>query len=347
MIPEQYFDMRNLAPTKDELGGCPVSGCTAALGKVDSQWGEMDYCPDHRIRIHAGSRTFVYYNGPDAVSKRDAALRNIFFERKYFEKYILGNAAKAESHRICHETSEDALTWNVFSKLARDGLLAKLLSKLTNLDIKDEPELYLWGLKISLDDLTPPRPFSALANARNKFENKISKFLTEPDIMLFVPGQVLVLIEAKFTSGNTIASADAADDLSNEKPKSRDGIIGRYNSTALPNGMLLTPKSTGPFYSQLYRNVVFAMYMANQLKVEWAVVNLIGSKQFDQRKNKAEFQDPTQFIHSLLPEESRSQFLFYNWERLYADHVANDNKLNDLAEYIKNKSANCAKAFAI
>lgn len=202
MIADGYFDIRNLAPPKDELGGCPVSGCSASLGKADSQWGEMDYCPVHRIRIHAGSRTFVYYNGPDAASKRDAALRNILFEHNYFEKYILGNAAKAESHRICHETSEDALTWNVFSTLARNGLLPNLLTTLTNKVAKTEPELYLWGLKIGLDDLNPPITFPALKDARNKFESEVSKFLTEPDIMLYVPGQLLVLIEAKFTSGS-------------------------------------------------------------------------------------------------------------------------------------------------
>ena len=125
-----------------------MSGCSATLGKAGSEWGEMPYCPEHRIRIHGGTRTFVYYNGPDEESKRSAALRNILFERDYFTKHVLGNAAKAETHRICHETSEDALTWNVFSRLARGGFLAHLLSTFTRLTLKDEPELYLWGLGV-------------------------------------------------------------------------------------------------------------------------------------------------------------------------------------------------------
>ena len=90
MTTNTYFDMRNLAWPKGELGGCPVAGCTATIEKADSQWGKMDYCPVHRIRIHAKSRTFVYYDGPDA------GLRNILFERKYFKEYILGNTEKAE-----------------------------------------------------------------------------------------------------------------------------------------------------------------------------------------------------------------------------------------------------------
>jgi len=347
MTTDAYFDMRNLASPKGEPRGCPVAGCTASLGKVPSQWGEMPYCPVHRIRIHAGTRTFVYYNGPDATSKRNAALRNILFERHYFKEHILGNAAKAETHRICHETSEDALTWNVFSRLASGGLLPMLLSKLSNVDVKSEPELYLWGLKVRLDDSSAPSLFPPLKNARSVFEKGIARFLTEPDIMLYVPGQLLVLVEAKFTSGNTIASASTTHDLTGEKPKSREGILGRYIPAALPHDALLVPSSSGPFYSQLYRCLVFAIHMANELGVRWGLVNLVGEGHFHQRKQKVEFQDPSQFIHALLPEKSRDQFLFYTWERLYADYVAKAAGLNDLAEYMYNKSANGVKALAV
>ncbi len=347
MTIEAYFDMRNLTTLKDEPGGCPVAGCTASLGTASSQWGELPYCPVHRIRIHVGSRTFVYYNGTDRISKRDAALRNILFERQYFKEHILGNAAKAETHRICHETSEDALTWNVFSKLAGSGLLAMLLSKLVHLDVKNEPELYMWGLNVRLDHAAVPQLFDPLKNARHIFESGISRFLTEPDVMLYVPNQLLVLVEAKFTSGNTIASASPAYDSSGDKPKSRDGIVGRYTPAALPQGELLAPSSSGPFYSQLYRNLVFAIHMANELGVRWDLVNLVSEEQFNRRQHNVEFQDPSRFIQELLPEKSRDQFHFYSWERLYADHVAKTTGLNDLAEYMYNKSANGVKALAI
>ena len=164
MTTDTYFDMRNLAWPKGKLGGCPVDGCTANLERTDIQRDKMDYCPVHHIRIHAKSRTFVYYGGPDAT------LRNILFERQYFKKHIIGNTAKAETHRIGHENSEDALTWNVFSRLARGGLLRKLLSKLSSLDVMCEPELYLWGLKINLDDLSSPSLFPPLVSARGVFE---------------------------------------------------------------------------------------------------------------------------------------------------------------------------------
>ncbi len=349
MTTDPYFDMRNLdwPMGQLQLGSCPVSGCSAPLGKAPSQWGEMPYCPVHRIRIHARTRTFVYYNGRDETSKRNAALRNILFERDYFKEHILGNPAKAETHRICHETSEDAWTWNVLSRLASGGKLPTLLSTLTNLSLKNEPELYLWGLKIRLRDSSKPTLFQWLKSARDTFEKDIRKFKTEPDIMLYVPGQLLLLVEAKFTSGNTIASASVSDDVTGEKPKSRKRILERYTPTLLPRNALLAPSSSGPFYSQLYRNLVFAIYMADKLGVRWGLVNLVCKRQFDQGQNKVQFQDPTQCINGLLPERPRGQFLFYSWERLYADHVAKATELRDLAEYMYNKSANGVKALAI
>jgi hypothetical protein len=165
--------------------------------------------------------------------------------------------------------------------------------------------------------------------------------------MLYVPGQLLVLAEAKFTSGNTIALTGTSKDVAQEKPKSREGILRRYHPSTLPECSLPEPPAAGPFYSQLYRNLVFAMWMANKLGVKWGVVNLVSEKQFQQRQDKVEFQDPTQFIHSCLPEKSRGQFLFYSWEQLYSDHVADTPELNDLAEYMRNKSANGEKALAV
>lgn len=350
MIASQgYFDARNLTPQPEdkEQPRCPVSGCTAIPEKVPSQWGEMPFCPQHCIRLHPGSGTFVYYNGSDALSKRAAALRNILFERDYFAACILGNAGKAETHRICHETSEDALTWNVFSRLATAGVLPRLVSTVTNREVKGDPELYLWGLKVDLQDASPPALFPPLASAREVFEPDVIKYLTEPDIMLYVPGQLLVLVEAKFTSGNPIAKGETDDDALGEKPKSRAGILQRYPAAALPNGALGTDASITPFYSQLYRNVLFAMHMANQLGVSWALINLVSESQSQRQVHKAEFHNPTQFMHSLLPQNSHSCFGYYSWERLYADHVAKDAALSDLGEYMSNKSAYCSKAFAV
>jgi len=133
--------------------------------------------------------------------------------------------------------------------------------------------------------------------------------------------------------------------------------LKRYAPAALPSGALIAPSSyiggrgqesideagRTPFYSQLYRNLVFAIYMASKLDVRWGLVSLVCKGQF---RPRPEFRDPTPFIRALLPEKSRDQFLFYSWERLYADHIAKATELKDLAEYMCNKSANGVKALA-
>ena len=179
---------------------------------------------------------------------------------------------------------------------------------------------------------------------RTTFEKGINKFLTEPDIMLHCPGQVLLLIEAKFTSGNTLASESGTETPSDEKPKSRDGLLRRY---VLQAGDLSPAPMSGAFYSQLYRNLVFAQYMAENLGIQWGLASLVSERQCLQKQGMAEYQDPTPFMHSLIPNESRKRFIFYSWEKLYKDHVARRPELHDLAAYMVNKSANTAKAFSI
>lgn len=345
MATDLYFDARSLRQPTEGPAGCPVSGCDAPLKLVDSQWGEMPYCPVHCIRIH--TKTFAYYNGSDATSRRGAALRNIRFERPYFDTHFLGNAAKAETHRICNENSEDALTWNALSGLANGGVLSRVLSSFTSLPIETEPELYLWGLRANFGDSSAPSLFAPLARARSVFERGISKFLTEPDIMLYLPGQILVLVEAKFTSGNGIASGSDAGDVAGEKPKSREGVLKRYSPSALPDDTLLQPAPSGHFYSQLYRNLVFAIHMANELGVKWGLVNLVCEGQSRLRQPADGFADPTPFMRTVLPAASHSQFLYYTWERLYADHIANAPQLQDLREYLYNKTASRVRALAI
>jgi hypothetical protein len=232
MALSEYFDIRTLRPGQGRERTCPVTSCTAALQG-------RDRCPDHGIEIH--TNTFIYTN----------PLRNIRFEHEFFEHHILYNSLKAETHRFGNENSEDALTWNVFAALARRRRLAALSRCLFQIDTNGEPKLYLWGLRVSLHDPLPPIPFDALCEAREFFEMDIKKFRTEPDIMMYAPKRFLMLVEAKFTSG--------------QKPRTPAGILNRYRADQLPPGSILTPTAEVPLFSQLYRNLVFAIWMAGKL----------------------------------------------------------------------------------
>jgi hypothetical protein len=326
MMSDQYFDSRTLTP--HATGVCPVRGCTAVLERPSNGKAYPLHCPDHKIKIH--SRTFGYAD----------PLRNIRFERAYFERNIRGNPHKAETHRLGYENSEDALTWNVFSRLSRTGRLADLMSNLAQIELKAQPDLYLWGLPIRLDAEERPEPFPTLVAARHQFERDIRKMHTEPDVMLLVPGRCLVLIEAKFMSDNTIAEHNA-EDVANEKPKSQSGILLRYGVNGRPPTPLNTDHVCAPFFSQLYRNLVFATWMARQLEVEWRLVNLVSKLQHRERL------DPTPFIHSVLPSACRNHFVLYDWERFYGEHIDGRADLEELADYLRYKSANCEQGLAI
>ena len=322
---ETYFDSTSLAPTRMAKRSCPVLGCTTSA----LSGGTIAFCREHGLHLH--TKTFRY----------DRPERNIRFERSYFDAHILGNPLKAESRRFDHENSEDALTWNVLACLARNRRLAALVADLPASDIRDEPELYLWGLGIRLDSAAMPSSFPLLVSARTVFEAEIRKMHTEPDILLYYPGKVLMLVEAKFTSMNTLAEGRPEKDQEGEKPKSAQGILKRYSADKIPSGSLVSPPVTSPFYSQLYRNLVFAVWMANELKVDWRFVNLVSRRQSELRQHP----DPTSFVYSVLPSASHHRFRRQTWEELYARHVRGAAGLEELDRYIRYKTADCAQAF--
>jgi hypothetical protein len=342
-MTDAYYDFPDLVANW-QGDSCPVRGCTASLDTAPSRWGLMPYCPVHALRIHAGSRTFVYYNGAERKAKGSAALRNIRFNAAYFAAHILGNSFKAETNRISHESSEDALTWNVFSMLASQHQLSRVVSALTGRRIEAEPQLFLWGLEVALNNGSSE--FQPLLRAREVFEPDIRRFMTEPDIILHVPGKCIVVIEAKFTSGNPLAKGDFDNEQEGEKPESIRGLLARYRPAALVSLKLNVESSRSPFYGQLYRNLVFAIHMAEQLKVEWYLVNLVSRYQFAS-KHSQEFDEPTSFIRSLLPPEHHERFRFAQWEGLYEECIRDVPELTPLKEYLTRKTAYACKALDV
>jgi hypothetical protein len=293
MALSEYFDSNTLRPGQGRELRCPVKSCTAALQ------GPHHECPNHGIKVH--KNTFVYTD----------LLRNVCFEREFFERHIRRNRLKAETWRFGYENSEDALTWNVFAALARRRRLAALSQCLSQIDTSDEPELYLWGLRVSLHDPLSPIPFDALCKAREVFERGINNFRTEPDIMMYAPKRYLMLVEAKFMSGNPIADS-RKNDVPGMKPTTPVGILNRYRADQLPPGSILTPTAKVPLFSQLYRNLVFAIWMAEKLDVEWRLVSLTSSPLSNKLSDKL-----ATFTNAVLPADMQRRFVRYTWEQLF------------------------------
>lgn len=338
----EYFTAPDL--TTASPNGCYVNGCTSTL--IEQQFGRslLKVCMAHGIRMH--HNTYAYFNGTSQAARRTAALRNIRFEQEYFGTHILGATTKAETHRICAENSEDAVTWNVFAQLARKKKLKAILSHLTNQNIQDEPQLFLWGHHIAVFDADLPKMYEPLINARRVFERGIRRFLTEPDVMLLVPGKLLCLIEVKFTSPNTVASDSAVHN--GEKPKRMAEVLSRYSVAQLPAKVILPQYAQDPFYTQLYRNLVFAGHMAAQEGIkQWHLTNLVSSTQsvIPPKRNRVGYADPSASIQAVLSDSYRGCFTYKTWETVWQNVLRDDADLNTLSTYLKTKSAHLDRAF--
>jgi hypothetical protein len=258
----------------------------------------------------------------------------------------LESGAKAESHRLGYEMSEDALSWNVFVSLAEAGKLKDAAYFLTRRTLTVEPDLYLWGKRIDIHD-AERGTFEPLTRVRRLLEASVRNFNTEPDIMLVVGGEIVICIEAKFGSGNSLAHEALIRE--GDKPTSRAGLVERYlgmsekpsTRSAIQSGSIGTR-----LHSQLFRNIVFASEMAVK---EWHVVNLVSRTQHKLGKDSARtsFADPTSDVLSYLSPESQSRFTYRTWEDLYAKVIRDEAELTNLTNYMLNKSAHFKRSFEL
>lgn len=108
---------------------------------------------------------------------------------------------KNKLKKFAFGTSEDALSWSVFSYLKKHDLLGTFTRSL-NIKTKGKGELYLWGVNVdnpSLDDSLTQKLFEA----SDYFLEK-SNSITEPDVILHFPDSALIVIEVKYLSKNEI-----------------------------------------------------------------------------------------------------------------------------------------------
>ena len=228
---------------------CPVRRCAHWIEPPARKKGTGQPCPDHGIYVHR-SGTYRYANPAD----------NVIVDREFFNRYILGNGFKYETHRLGMERSEDTLSFNVFRSLQRLGLLSEVAELCAGTRPSQEPTLYLWGLEIASDSV---RPWDRLVEARERFESDlpVNRPLTEPDIALHVPGEMLILIEAKFTSGNTVYRRDKKTKLLD---LTLDQLVNIYSDQSLKIMDFDRARRRDSGYSQLHRNMVFAEFMARR-----------------------------------------------------------------------------------
>lgn len=340
------FDLARLDTSR--AATCPVQGCSASLvevphGKQEDRGGRhkertLPWCPEHGIRLHSG--TFAYWNGRGLED--EARLRNFIVQPNLVRTIALPRGMKAESHRLGYEMSEDALSWNVFVSLAEAGRLRQAAEVLTGRSLHSEPDLYLWGRRIDLAH-GHHEPYPALLEVRNRLEPDIHTFVTEPDIMLIAPDEMVVCIEAKFGSGNPLAHDSPA--VAGAKPTAREGLLARYLVPSEHARQSVRPDQIGKrFHSQLFRNIVFACEMAGELP--WHVVNLASSTQRGEADEvRYSFEPPSEDVRCYLRPDRQHCFTYRTWEDLYAALIKDDADLVELDRYLCGKSAHYRRAF--
>jgi hypothetical protein len=330
------FDLTRLKqPVPD---ACPITGCSQQLVEIPYRGKKKPFCPKHGIRLH--SRTFVYWNGE--VCRDQARLRNFQIRPDLARNVALGSVGKAESHRLGYEMSEDALSWNVFVGLAEAGMLRQAIKVLCDRDVTVEPNLYLWGELVDVRGGRRQR-FLPLDAVRNRLEPDINGFKTEPDIMLVVEGQIIVCIEAKFGSGNTVAFDGTVK--KGEKPVGRQALLARYLPEVFGKQFINRDAIGEQFHSQLFRNIVFASAMADGK--DWHVVNLVSRTQAGKTSKRSDFGDPCEYVRSYLDDDHKQCFTFRTWEALHGALFKDLSRLTQLDSYFRSKSAHYRQAFTL
>jgi hypothetical protein len=239
---------------------------------------------------------------------------------------IPNRLSKAEHWRLGNERSEDALSWNVFVSLYVLGGLTEAVKLLTGRDTAKEPELHLWGNRIDAHCVR----WEPLLDVRHVLENGLA-IKTEPDVILRIPGQAIVLIEAKFGSENGRLAK------SEERFGSVTKFLARYrckNGAADPlNRKWISEQPSKSVMEQLCRNVIFAHWLASEEEQPF-VINLV-------RRDAA---NEEQLFREHLS-ESGVAFHVRRWEDVFALPVVQTEQASTLRTYVKNKTLKLSPAF--
>ena len=249
-------------------------------------------------------------------------LANFIVGRDLVSAAIKGEWNKAETHRLGHENSEDALSFNVFRTLQETrslGLVAELITGRPSA----EPDLFLWGRHIARHG---SEVWEGLEQARSSVE-PAHRQQTEPDVCLHVPGWGWIFIEAKFGFG--IKTSPSADSFA----RWLDLYPGHAPSLFDLKGMGGVP--SGEFPEQLLRNMVFA----DLIRTEGEQAHVVALGRENDRTPIEEWVVPCLAVDCPITISRLS------WEQIYHALPTNAPDLAALRGYLEDKSYSLRPAF--
>jgi hypothetical protein len=331
-IPHQLpFGTLDLDPEVHVIPGdplqvrCYVKGCSQLL-RPPRRGFAGDICPDHGIRCHYSSDNGATYSYADVR-------RNFIIDADFVATRVVGHPDKFESKRLGLEKSEDALTWNVFRSLQKAHCLHEMATWITVQEVKEEPHLYLWGLKVSDDSL---QFWDLLHRARQRFESNlpVDRPLTEPDIALYLPGRFIILIEAKFSSSNPYYLDGPRQD---NQSLTKEELIEIYQDPTLEILDVDRARRAIRVHYQLWRNMVFCEWMAKKDgDIQPFLCNL--TRQGEEDQSCEEFRQ-------LVKKGFKDQCVHVTWEEIY--HRWGRTSFTPLGRYLETKTASLRPALEL
>jgi len=290
----------------DAMVDCPVRGCTENVERRRrGTYKERTNftCPVHKIIISPS--TFEYPVDFDNLLWKDGPDRKLLARIR---------RSKRES-RFAHNNSEDAVTWNVFRFLEKNGLVEGFLSSVAGTSAKS-PEVVYWSYSQK-----EGASWSELNEARKEFGEKTEQG-SEPDIAIKTDGS-LFFVEAKLTSKNNTVPKRRGNSWKYET--GGDGWFSRVFSSDFRAVAVVEKKY------ELLRLWLLGTWMAKQQNLDFYLINLVPSKR--EANIEAAFKKH-------IKEDSRRRFLRVTWEAIY-QYVLKGNSSRDkgiMIRYFKEKT---------
>ena len=317
------FDVRELKRTVEitkPTVECPVINCKTKskkitkrtlklldsyLGKrvfVNSKEFEDYFCKRHQIYITPS--TFIYKNFKD----------NLLWKNDHLiDKIIKVKRTKAQ---LYHDNSEDAVTWNVFRFLERNGLLCGFLSGISKTRVANSEVIY-WSYSQSQQ-----KTWDELRKARIEF-GEVPKRSSEPDIIIKYDN-VLFFIEAKLTATNETTPSNPND----SKRYLTGG--GNWYENVFKSDYQTIAISERKY--ELLRFWLIGSWIARCLNLKYYLVNLVLSE----RERNIE-----ETFKRHIKENQYRKFIRITWEEIYEyilRNVENNKDKNIALNYFRNKS---------
>ena len=292
------------------------------VGHYDNQlaWKDDNF---KKGSVRVGDPPVSFRAAPTYVLERP--LDNVIIGSDLIADAVAGRWGNPEATRFGNESSEGALTWNVFRSLQEANRLGVAAGALAGFEPTTEPELFFWGRRITIAAATV---WDDLAATLAKLEPDPTQHV-EPDVCLHVPGFGWIVIEASFGSGS-----DAFDD-----PARVDAFLELY-ATACP-GLFAEETIRKTRLRDIPPLLLRTIAVAHSLRAAGEpalVVALV---------RESDTADVERRIGRCLADTADVRFRRVTWEALYRALDPADPALGLLRQYLEEKSFGLRPAFAL